>query len=300
MKKIYLLILLLLIGSFIYAKGDGGSPGAFLNLDASVRSYTLGKIGFTEYNNPSSLTGNPALLSECRKSVYLMYSQLFKDFNGISHQTLFFNNKLDDNSGYGIGINLLVVSDVERRKALTGELEGTYSGKDIVYYLAYGRKLRKNISFGLNLKIINEKIAHYSRYNYTMDLGGKINFPGGAKWSLAVYNLLKLESDYIFISKKESIPIKLKSEFNLNIRKDVYFHLALSYQEKENSMKYYTGFEIDLFNYFVLRSGFNSISEEWTAGFGLDIFKFELDYGFGLQTDLGNTHRFGLTYEFGG
>ena len=55
----------------------------------------------------------------------------------------------------------------------------------------------------------------------------------------------------------------------------------------------------DLVKYFTFRGGFNSISEEFTVGFGLSIYKCSLDYGFGLQTDLGNTHRLGLTYKFG-
>ncbi len=296
--KLQIIIFFILITCLcVMAKSDGGSPGAFLNLDVSVRSYTLGKTGFTEYKDATALSGNPALLVNCRKDIYLMYTKLFDEIDDISHQALFFNNKINDVSGYGFGINGVTISDVEKRDVAGNKL-GSYDGRDIVCYLSYGRNIKKNVSIGTNLKIINEKIDNYSRYNYTFDFSTNIDISKRFKIAAIIYNLIKYEGDYKFIAKKESIPIKLKTEFNIGLRKDVYFHLGLSYQEKENDMKYYTGVELDIIKILSVRAGFNSISEEWTLGFGLNIVKLKCDYGFGSHSDLGNTHRIGITYRF--
>lgn len=294
-KKIILILFINLFSLNISAENDGGLTGAFLNYCNSVRNYSLGRSDLTNYNDPSSAIENPALLAECKKSVYLMYSKPFSDFDDINYQSILYNQKLTNKSGISAGISLFNVKDIEERNSV-GNLLGYYDGKNTILTIGYGYELIKFLYAGTSVKYVQEKIYNFDREYFAADISGKYHINEDFDISLILSNLYSTESK--FDIKKEKLPIKCSAGLGLKIISGLNFQLSADMKEYQKSIELGAGAEYIVNKYFEIRCGYNSRYEEWTAGFGLNSGVLKLDYGFGNNTDLGNTHRIGLTYIF--
>ena len=165
-----LLVVVISIGYPAAAKEEGGLSGAFLDFTNSTRNYSLGRAGVTRYSDPSSFIENPSLLSSSVNSAYLMFTKPFSKFDDINYQAIMYNNKLNEKSGFGLGIAMLNVSKIENRDD-AGNYLGDYDGRDMFLCAGYAYKVFDELSIDANMKYIRQKILNFDGNTYSFDLG---------------------------------------------------------------------------------------------------------------------------------
>ncbi|NLO43684.1 MAG: hypothetical protein GX106_01795, partial [Candidatus Cloacimonetes bacterium] len=121
-----------------------------------------------------------------------------------------------------------------------------------------------------------------------------------SKLSFAVRNLGfsgKMENERI------SMPLSFELDFSKGLEiKDQYLNLeAALVKPMDDYILYSLGAELELIDMFVLRSGYR-LNGDWqgiTAGLGLNISNFEIDYGFARNgKGAGDVHNIGIGYHF--
>jgi long-subunit fatty acid transport protein len=282
----------------VFAEDDGGVSGVFLGFENSVHNYSLGRTGTTKYYDASSYSQNAALLSNSNKSIYFMHTTPFSNFDDIKYQSLFGTYKLNETSGIGMGIGYLKIDDVPGY-TITGIPTNSYDGKDMFFSLAYGKKILAKLSLGLDIKYIKEEIASYDRNATTFSLGSVYEFNEDLKLSLIFENLIKINNDYKFDKKKESIPFNSKLELSYMLLTDFVINVQTQKTEYQEDLEFAIGSEYTLMKNFDLRAGYNTKYEEFTLGFGMNYSLGNLNYAYGKNSDLGNTHRFSVNFKFG-
>lgn len=74
--------------------------------------------------------------------------------------------------------------------------------------------------------------------------------------------------------------------------------LEMKKSVEDDKAEIHTGLEIKVFEMLDLRFGARSYPASYSAGFGLELYNVQLDYGFNTHVTLDGTHHFGLGYKF--
>jgi len=281
----------------LFAADEGGLSAAFLNYCNSVRNYSLGRTGITQYADPSSSLENSALLTKSKRSVYLMYTQPFSNFDDLKYQTAYFNAKISEQVGLGLGFSMLNADNIEYRNS-SGVLLGYYNSSSSYYSLGAGLNLNDALNFGASMRYIKEKIQSRDRTAMTLTAGLNYEIIEELSAALIIDNIIKIKNDYKFDQERENIPLKITGEAGYKILDNFLVNAQLEFKEYQDSIKFAVGTEYGITKNFLIRSGYNTRFKEWSAGLGINIDIGNFDYGFGKISELGNTHRFSLTFIF--
>lgn len=309
MKNIFFssIILLLIISPFnLFSQ----STFEFLKLDASARSASLGGAFTSNTDDPNVIFYNPAAVS-------------LVDPDKISFG--FLKHLLDVNSGYlsytpqikgigrlGIGIIYTNYGDFEFLDEY-GYSRGQFTANDLGLILNYSDILRKNLSYGVNVKLIYSSIYDLNAYAITGDFGFLYFIPEKQfSFGLSVLNIGKQLDAYYSI--KENLPLDVRLGFSKKLEHTP-FRLYLEFikiNESNNSFfsrfkNFILGGEIFVSSAFTLRFGFNNEkrrelkigtttgTEGFNIGVGLNISGYRFDYGLSSLGKIGNFHRINLT-----
>jgi len=148
-----------------------------------------------------------------------------------------------------------------------------------------------NLSIGSSLKYYSETIYKETEKTTIFDLGG-IYKAGDFRFGFALQNLGGKLYDYDIIKIQRYGAAYTQSNYTLSadIEKE---------GEAKNSIN--VGAEINLANVFKLRGGYR-FKEDFggmTFGIGFKLGNLSFDYSFLDYGDLGNTHKAGISYQFG-
>ncbi|MBN1383324.1 MAG: LysM peptidoglycan-binding domain-containing protein [Elusimicrobia bacterium] len=202
---------------------------------------------------------------------------------------------------------------------LNFSLVGHYSENS--FLLSYGKSVAENVSFGMNLKMLQKKVGQDvytaidpvfdygerdSKTGYSLDFGSLFNVTQKLSFAFSMTDIN--QPDMIFhptpLMEQNRVPYGIKTgvayqEDTLNVAVDAAF--------KENDVKVYTGAEKWFSNYtFALRGGLGIGTREYknmAVGASYSVSLFNFDYAFiyplsGIQETYGS-HRFSLTLMFG-
>ncbi len=276
----------------------GTTAANFLKIDVSTRSAAMGGAFCALANDATAIYHNPAGLAQLNgKEIYLMHNSWFQ---GINQEYL--SLAMPTAKGvWGISLNYLSISDIERRSSATEEPEGTFSSFDGALTLSLSRKLSENFLVGVNLKGIVEQIDENQAFAFAADLGLLYLLPR-VNFALTVKNI---GTRIKFKQKECSLPLTYQAGLALQLFQNTTLTLQ-AIKEQDEDIYYSGGIEIWIFDSLALRAGytsnitqaelgeFSSLQEGLSAGLGIRIGDINLDYAFVPYGDLGDTHRVSL------
>ena len=292
------LILLLMLPAAAFSQLRKYS-NEFLNIGAGARGLAMGgaqvasaKDATAGYWNPAGLTG----IKE-KANVGLMHAEYFSGiakFDYLSAATPIQDNK----RALGISILRFAVDDIPNTLFLV-EPDGrvnynniqTFSTADYAFLLSFAQKIKetekKQISFGLNAKVIYRKVGKFaSAWGFGLDAGLQMH---GERWNFGVvarditttfnawsFTFTEKEKEILYLTKND-IPVKsteltaprliIGGGYNFNLGKSLNLmlegNLDVTFDGKRNtvysgntiSIDPHIGLEASIKNVFFIRAG---------------------------------------------
>jgi hypothetical protein len=178
---------------------------------------------------------------------------------------------------------------------------GSFSAADVAGGLAIGGRLSENLAGGLALKVINSKLDNASATAFAADLGAKWKL--GAELPVSIGAVVRNIGTEL---KYDRVEEKLPFTWQLGARGDFFeerlgINIACS-RTRQDDIQLHAGAEVRPFGpILALRVGYdgvNDVGNGLTAGLGVTINAFTLDYAYIPFEKFGDNHRVGLTYRF--
>ena len=209
---------------------------------------------------------------------------------------------------WGLSVNYFSYGEMEKTSA-EGISEGTFGASDLAAYLTVAQRFWKNrLTLGLNLKAVYSSIDTYSSDAYMADVGLLVKGPlKDMTVGASLSNLGSVRSGYAgdftdslpvhlrfgLAHRPAHAPLPLLLLFDLNLPNDDDPYLSF-------------GAEFHLTRGLYLRPGYSTQQTGLqgedplglTAGAGLSMRGYRLDYAFASYPDLGDVHRLSITGGF--
>ncbi len=282
------------------AAGVGTTGATFLKVGVGARELAMGSAASAITEGANSINWNPGRLADLKqKNVTASYNALFIDE---SQGFIGYASPLDKNMGViGVGVNYLTVSNMEKRAGDTDDPDSKFSNNNTAVSLSYARaEVRPGLDLGANLKYISQKLDTQNDKAIAVDLGSsyKIN----SDWT-AAFTVQNLGSSI----GPDNLPLTLKGgaaagffDGKLTAAADLDW---LAYDER-----FYVDFGAEYaFNgSLAFRAGYQAGRSQdklggltgLSAGMGIKLDRFNLDYAYVPFGDLGDTHRMTIGFSF--
>ena len=291
------------------AAGPGTTAANFLKIPVGARETALGGAMTAAAAGPGAVFYNPAGLgSLTAPEVSYSYNNYF---SGLSQQWLAAAYPLKYGA-LGLGLNYFNVKAFPAYDG-AGAGIGSVSAYDAAAYLGYGAGLRTGLGFlpdirlGAAVKYIRSRLDDASASGYGAD-AGLVLLPAlrGLSLGLGVENLLGSRMEYIDAGARPARKVKAGAAYLLR-RLPISALLTADFNFPEDGGSYLSaGIENTLYGALALRAGytaFGDVSNGLSFGLGLALPRryagdMTLDYSYGSTYDLGNVHKFGLSYRF--
>jgi tetratricopeptide (TPR) repeat protein len=295
---------LALSGSASAAVPDAGTQNPF-ELGAGARALGMSGAYVGVADDATAMFWNPAGLARLdRAEVTGMHINLYfgtpYDFLGAAYPLL-------DWGTFSLGAVRVATSGIvlrDEESFVIGAGEGSYDLRE--YLVGYGRELPLGLRAGAVVKVDQMRLLGSSASGVDLDLGLQFQLPGSAGgWErlclgvsaqnvLATPQRLDQEADLLPLNLRlgASYPLAFGGE---GLPQSLLTSVELD-KSTWRSWQWRAGLEYGLRDLFFLRGGLQS--DAWSAGAGLQYAGLALDYALAGQ-ELGLTHRFSLSWQFG-
>ena len=297
-RAIVFIGLILLIG--VLSAGPDSKAGEFgfqfLKLPVSAEVAGMGGTGEMLHTSPLNMMHHPVAFNWQRGSV-LALSQSQWIFDTHLYNVAYRHTKF--NHAIGFGMTYLDNGKFDRRDD-KGDLIGNYQPMNLRFMTNYARKLTPMIHAGVNLNLLYEKIDTSSALAFTTDLGLAYLTPlRNTTMDIAFRNIgVSGKMD----EEKTDIPIiidyGLTTGFAINEFLNISPAIKLSYMQDHDDLLPAIGANLRVLDLLSLRVGykFNYNEEDFSAGLGLTVRDFTVNYSF--MNGLDNVHIFSICYAF--
>lgn len=302
----YLAFFVLLIAAPALAISDNaGTTGFnFLKVGVGARPTALGGAFTaitgdleTTHWNPAGLGGIP------RRSAVLSLNRYLIDTQAGFLSAAFPSEK----RVWGFSLNYFSYGSLTRTTD-AGVEEGSFTPFDVAAYLTVAQPLWKDwLKAGANLKAVYSSIDHYSSDAYMADLG--VIVPGpfkGMTIGASLANLGVVRSGYG--SFKDSLPVSMRLGLaHCPAHTPLPLLVVADFTLPNDGDPYLSfGAELQVAHGLYLRPGYSTQQTGaqgedplgLTAGAGLALQRYRLDYAFTSYADLGEVHRLSLSGNF--
>jgi len=293
--------------SLLNATDTGGQVGQFLAWGAGGRSLGMGRAFFAVADDASATYWNPAGLTQLdRKEVMALHVNLFADTN------YDFLSYVHPTPKYGVfGVNLTrlysggfekigITYDPTKTDIIDIQNLGTFDDVQTALTLAYGKKIKENISIGIGMSYINHTLDTSSNgfltFNADLLVGGVSTKLPDMRLAFGVSNLISSA----FGDTDDQLPIIMRMGVSQPFLRN---KLLVDFDIDKNmkaDMEWHLGTEYWVVNFAAIRLGFTGQQgiTETAAGFGIKYKDYGIDYAFGLM-DLGMSQRISGSWKFG-
>lgn len=288
---------------FVYAKSAGTTAAEFLKLSYGTRPSALGETFVALANDSSAIFWNPAGLSLITWKEFLAsYNSWIQD---IKVGSLSCAMPLGTTGSFGLGIMYLDSGIITKRDE-TKEDAGSYGMKDMGLSVGYGAEFFQDISFGLALKYLSEKIDSESGTGFAADIGGLYMTRLGELPLNFGISLLNFGGN-MGPGEKSKLPINFKAGFSLKLFEEKLTANTEVDYPSASDMTAGLGLEYMLSEIFMLRLGYKLFRDDLTGiepltfGFGIVYSQrqdFMFDYAFSNVGDLGYSNKAGIGIRF--
>jgi len=299
--------------------------GEFLNVGAGARALGMGGAfvavaddGTTAYWSPAGL---PSLKS---REVAFMHCQQFDSL--VQTNFISYVHPTSSWGAFGISWLRLGVEDIPKSGYVDandnamqdfddkndngikeeGELYierpiivGNFDDIEDGVFLSYGLNVTRSFSAGINLKLIRQALSGNTSSGWGIDIGGLYELISGLKLGLNLQDVTGTKLKWDSKTKhEENIPASMKLGVaytgNIPSLRSI-ITISCNVDTKYDSEMHY-GAEWWLMKTLALRIGLDE--GRLSAGAGLRVTAFQVDYAFIGHDDLGNTHRISTSVQF--
>lgn len=313
----------------------GTTSASFLEVGIGARSMGMGGAYVAVAEDAITMYWNPAGLSRISHA-----TGVFEQVDWVTDVSFNFMAASiplsNDLGSIGIFINSMTLPNQLVRTIQYPDGNGEeYSGSSLSMGLSYARNLTDRFSIGVNAKYISERIWHEQASSVAFDIGTLYNAGlKGLKIGACISNfgpgltldgsdlLIFYDPDPIHLGNNDKImgqlltdewPLPLNMQFGVSYTTTVSRNLELTaavdaLHPINTSESLNLGVELNLFNMFFLRSGYNALFQTdsetgLTLGAGLNYRLFgasniRIDYAFADMGRLGEISRFTLGLTF--
>ncbi len=302
--------LLLMGGIFkpmVLFAGEAGVRGAsFLKIGSGSRAIGMGEANTAVVDDAYASNWNPAaLIRLSRAEIAFTHQNSFQD---VSQQNLNVAWPLSPRTGIGVYTIRQSVEGFSSFDA-AGNSEGSVDASDAAYAGAFGTRINRTLSLGGGLKWVRSNLGPSSASTYAFDLGLLMRFPLAAyrgtgrvfSFGAAIQNLgpgLEYDQEKTGLPQTTRLGFGYEAPFHQNR-----WTLAADYNFSPDSQTYWTlGQEFWLGHLLALRAGYRSGQDEGSgirAGIGIGVRSFQFSYSLSPFGFLGESHRFGVSFQFG-
>ncbi len=280
--------------------GDRGTTGAnFLKIGVGARASGMGGAFVGIADDATSIYWNTAGLAQLeQQEIVFVHNEWYQD---VKYEYFGYSLPVKSRSTLGFSITYLNLGSFQGYDVLDNPTSD-FSAYGAVFCAAYAYKISPDISLGVGLKGIQEKLEEEKASSLALDFGF-IYRPGRFSLGIAYTNL---GSSMKFIQEKEPLPSKLTLGIGYKLFQDrvsLGWDLELPRDDKpvlKQGLEY--GYEESVF----LRLGYEyKTSAQNLGGTGVSLgggFKYsnwEIDYTYSPNQELGDSHRISLAYRFG-
>jgi len=315
---IFVMLAVLVVAPYSGSQAANKYAGEFLTHGVGARALGMGSAFVAVSDDVTSGYWNPAGVSDVEgRGVQLMHAETFGDV--VNYDTGAYVHPLDDDSGIAVTVVRLAVDDIPFTDFEQDEDRIYYDAARITWesdsetamLVSYGRRVSDRLSLGGNLKLITKSIANYTCYGAGFDLG--VKFDVGESTTLGA-NLQDVTTTFLSWDTKErelimpTAKVGVAHRFDLPSMggvltlaadADVRFEnraLADEYHAGAVSADTHYGVEFVYRHRVGVRGGL--AMGQLTAGAGLSLGSFEVDYAFGKHEYLDSSHRVSASYTF--
>lgn len=302
MKKFKLLAFLLAGLSWpisANAESAGTTLFNFLAIDTNVRAVGMGGAYSALAANAGALAYNPAgLAREGGSEVAFMHNQ---HFQGITQEYLSYASP----KGWGASFNYLSFGSI-RETTLSnpaGAGLGTVGLTDMALGAGYGKKIGPDIFAGAAVKVVKESVAGTTGQGFMFDGGILWDVPSAEGLTLAAA-LQNIGPNIQFQDANEPLPSTIRTGAGYRFKsygQDTAVALDIL-KTKDEAIVFKLGFEVLAGGIIPIRAGFTTLNDDGpgiSVGTGYSSANLSFDYAFVPFKDLGNAHRFSISFRWG-
>jgi hypothetical protein len=272
---------------------NAGGPGEWLSQFTGSRSLGLGGAYVATADDPLGILWNPAGMSFMNQNeVRFENAQLFEN---TSINSFGFAVPGSRWPSFGVAIVSLGSSDFERTNELNDAL-GTFREGETAYLLSASKSLSPRLAIGVNAKLVQQSVESFSANGFGADLGAMFDLTSMLRVGASVMNLGGPSLTLRDVA--ESYPTQMRGGFSLRAMNGRALMTAEVDQTQGLGARLHGGAEYWIQSGLALRMGWSD-----DGGSGGITYRFTPQYEFeyaAANHPLGLTHRFGISYRFGG
>ena len=292
--------------------------GEFLTHGVGARALGMGGAFVAVADDVTAGYWNPAGVADVgARSLQLMHSETFGDV--VNYDTGAYVHPVDDRAAVAVTFVRLAVDDIPFTDFESDEDRIYYDAARISWesdsesaaLVTYARTVSERLRVGGNLKLIQKLIGNYSCYGLGFDLGAKYDVWTGttlgvnvqdATTTLLVWDTRERErimpTVKVGVAYSRPVP-SMDGELTAAADADFRFEnrqLADEYHMGSVSADTHYGLEFVYRDMVGVRAGL--AMGQLTAGAGLNLGGFTVDYAFGKHEYLDSSHRLSASYRF--
>jgi hypothetical protein len=292
-----LLVLAALVSTVTDARsqGDptGGAPGDWLSRYAGARSVGLGGAFVASMDGPIGSLWNPAGLSMLSQNQATLETSML--FEGTSMHGFGFVMPSQRLPSFALTVVNLRSGDFEKTNDLNQSL-GTFAESDMAFLLSASKNLTSRLAVGASAKIVQQSIDEFDAVGAGADLGVIYDISPTVRIGASVLNLGG--PNLTFRTADETFPVELRAGAAIRFLQGRGLLSAEIDHRSGPGATFRAGGEFWVTRSMALRLGYDDTSP--AGGFSYEVNPaFRFDYG-AANHELGITHRFGVSYSFGG
>jgi hypothetical protein len=293
--------------------GDLTSTFNFLRSDVGARASALAGAFFSVTDDPTVVFYNPGALptlTSPRGS-----AGFFKELLDVNSGHLAFGMELEGIGTVAAGLVFTHYGEFVETDA-SGNTTGSFGASDIALTLGYGLLLEEGFSLGGAVKVVHSSIAGYSSTGLAVDAGVLYRIPDSRiALAMSIRNVgTQLDS---YLGATEELPLDLGLGVSvvpkgLPLLLNAGVHRLTDDAEifAERFRAFMIGGEFTLSKVFQLRVGYDNARRRdlkvgtsaglagFSAGLGIRVRSYRLDYGLNSLGAIGNLHRITLNAEW--
>jgi len=283
------------------AKDNPANTGLpFLKLGAGSRAVGMGEAFVAVANDANSAYWNPAGLTQISGTeLTFTHNKWLQD---ITNEFVAVGFRVGDNA-FGVSFMSNSIGGIERRVKPAAEPIDVLTAHDIMFGISYARNFGSNLSSGLTVKYLYQKIYVESSAGVAVDWGLQYQTPlSGLKSGLSLQNfgvVTKLRDESTKLP--QTIQLGLAYQLPLHILQGEFLVAADWMKILASTSHINIGLEYNFIKYFALRLGYQTGFEDKSihGGFGVQFNRYRLDYAYvPFSSDLGNSHRISFGIGF--
>ncbi len=281
--------------------------GKILQVGIGARPVGMGEAQVAVSDDVYTLYWNPAGLSRLNQTqISLMHNAWFGEINS---EYIGYAQPIQQ-GGYGIGVNYINFGEFKKYGIDSNNypvpLEEKFTPYTMVMTFGYSQWFWPSISMGANIKLVSESVDTYNNLTAAVDLGMQmLKVWNGLDLGFVVQNagfpiqgyslplVAKLGAAYNFFPSTDKNRFTAALDLNVPVPIDqpYYINAGAEYWYA-NTVAVRAGYKVSELNSLGAMSGL-------TAGLGLKIMDYTLDYAYADYGTLGMTHRVSLSVGFG-